>query len=139
MATQTRSPTGNGATSQWTGSANPASPWLDVSDASDSTYISRADSNGSHVFAFTAFDIASSAIASLTVTFRAARTAAGACTAQARIRVGGTSYNGTQQALTETITDLTEVCATNPATSVAWVEADIEGHGRESAATVWAQ
>jgi hypothetical protein len=133
VATQTRQPTGNHTTTGFTGSSG-GNQWEDCDEGvaaadDDTTYIFRQDSAANHEFTYTAFSIASSSIASVTIRYRARRTAAGPATVASTIIIGGTRFNGTNNAQAVTYATFEEVMTTNPATLAAWTEADVEGTG----------
>lgn len=132
MATQDRSPTGDYSIA-WTplGGGN---NYVEVDDApgapdDDTTYNYRQNSNGQDHFTFSAFSIDSSAVAKLTITIRAMRTAAGATNTKSQVVVGGTLYTGAVMSSQTTWTDHPQDWLTNPDTGSAWIEADIEGTG----------
>lgn len=100
--------------------------WEDVDDAvgapdDASSYIHSQTTSHVQHFTFAAFSTGSSSINRVTVTFRAQRTAAGACSMNGRIRQVANSA-GSNQALTTSWTNYTVDFLTNPTSGVAWVD-----------------
>jgi hypothetical protein len=144
QATQDRLPTNNGLSLGWynaastqcgaSGTDNPNCALLvdDAVGAPDdaTTYIKQhVGSNTQSFSSSSAFDIASSAIASVQVIARCQRTVAGAISVQAMIRVNGSNSFASTQAVATSWTDYTFTWTTNPGTAAAWLEADVEGSG----------
>lgn len=134
MATQDRLPTGIGFINYWTATAG-ANKWEDVDDPigtpdDDTSYISHATSFQEQLFAFTAFAITSSAIASVTVSAVCREvSSADANDISLGLRVNGTYYNGSNKSLTTSYATYTTTWLTNPNTGSSWIEADVEGTG----------
>lgn len=134
MATQDRLPTGDSATNDnWTALGG-GSKFSEVDDPvgtpdEDTSYINKSGAGAApQDFTFTAFDISSSAIASITVTLRT-RVAAGVVSTIVRIKVNGTAYTTGSIATSGSYTNKTNTWLTNPNTGVDWTEADVEGTG----------
>jgi len=129
-ASQTRVPTGTGAGGSWTASATTVYGDTDETPDSpnDTDYAYKADTAGYHYFTFTAFSISSSSIDNVTVNLRCRETVADS-SIRGNLRVNGTNYVGSDKTLTESFTDQTAVWSTNPATGIAWTEAEVEGGG----------
>lgn len=126
MSTQEKNPTSD-VYMAWASTG--ANGWSVCADSDDATYIYEAVTDyDSYRFGYTAFDISSSAIQSVQVKYRAKVTAAK--NFKAILRVGTTSYYSANKALTTDWVDYTSTeWLTNPATSAAWLEADVEGTG----------
>jgi len=132
MATDTRVPTGNSAVANdFTASAGNRWECVDdpVGSPNDATdFVFKQNSNGTQRFTHAAFSIpGGSTINSVTVRFRAQRTAAGACTLAPMIRVGSTNTTGTSQAMTTSWADYFQTWATNPNTASAWTVDQVNG------------
>lgn len=129
MATQERLPTANGPQTDWT--ASEGDLYACVNDSSDTTYIST--SNGTPLvaystFAFSAFDIFSSAISKVSITIRHLDSGTDQSVA-GRLIIGGTPYNSAVIYPGASFANTTIDWATNPKTLSAWTEADVEGTG----------
>lgn len=130
MATQDRNPTGDGASVQWTPSTG-STHWnlVDEVTANDDTdYVSATTANIKDLFTFSAFSITSDDITSVKVILRV-RTLTGTRTPSAILRVNGTNYLTSLGSIGVTWTTITTTWSTNPDTSLAWTEADVEGTG----------
>jgi len=128
MATQIRRPSGNGPENNWDASAG--NNYDCVSDQSDATYVYRlSGSQANEMYSFPAFDISSSAISGLTITVRHKDDDAAGSYIRHRIIVGGSIYYGDDVYPGADWADLSYEWTTNPKTSAAWTEADIEGTG----------
>lgn len=134
-ATQDRLPTGDSSGSNtWTASSA-GSKFEDVDDPigtpdDDTTYISIAESGGAQQFTFSAFDIPNGAtINSVSVLFRCKSPNGGDVTLRPRVRVGGTDNGHSPLTMTTSYANYTRSFTTNPVTTVAWTEADVEGTG----------
>lgn len=133
---QQRLPTSDSATyNEWTASGG-GSKFADVDDTigaddADTTYISEAFGGLPSVqaFGFTAFSITSSAITNVQVVAIARQTGAnGQLRGGLRIGVGTVNdYQSAAQALSGSYTTYTFTFATNPQTTAAWTEAEVEG------------
>ena len=136
VLSQDRLPTGNGGATNWTVSGC-SNAWDCVDDPIGTpddltTYLYIQNSGANRRFTFPAFSITSTSIISLTVTARCTRTAYGAVSLQGEIKVNGvgaTTNDAPAQGVGTGWAYYTFTWATNPATSLAWVEADIEGVG----------
>lgn len=130
MATQTRFPTSNHATSNWTSSTG-GNKWEDVDEAvgspdDDTTYIYRQASDGSQVFNYTAFAITPTAINKVTVTSVTRRTSVGVNQVRNILFTGTTARLGTAQDLSDSYVIYATDWLTNPQTGAAWEENEIE-------------
>jgi len=133
--TQNRLPTGDGSLNFTPFPASPATNYDKIDDPigtpdEDTTYIYRSDTNQTDEYTFTAFDITSTSIASITVTARARIAAGSGQTLKVGIQVNLTDYLGaTDHAITGSYANYSDTWTTNPNTGSAWVEADVEGTG----------
>lgn len=132
MATQTRVPTGTGATSEYAALGG-GTKWSEVDDPvgtpdDATTYIYNSVANNREEwFTFAAFAIPDgSTINGVTVRMRGQRTAAGTLSHQVGIRVGAAQFMSGNLAAQTTWTDHSNTWATNPATTLAWTEAEVE-------------
>lgn len=134
MATDTRVPTSTGFFTQWTSSSG-GDVYQDVDDAvgapdDGTTYGYMQDSNGAHFFGFSAFSVpAGATINSVTVRWRAQRTAAGGLNVRSFLRVNGSNYFGSSQSVATTWGNFSAVYSTNPDTGIAWTVNDVNGTG----------
>lgn len=134
---QVRTPTGVIAgQDQWLSSTG-GSKWADVHDPwggedDAASYVYERDAVARQMFSFAPFDLTNVAeIVGVTLTVRHARTAAGPVTIQPLLRIGETvgfgETAGPRGAVaTESWTTTQFVWTTNPATSAAWTESDVE-------------
>jgi hypothetical protein len=111
-------------------SSSTTNVWEDVDDTpgaedGDTTYGYRQTSIGYHMFTFTAFSITSSSITNVTVGFICRETVADS-SIRARLLSGGTGYTGSNKSLTSDYAESTQVWDTNPDTSSAWIESEVE-------------
>ncbi len=133
---QQRLPTSDSATyNEWNASGG-GSKFADVDDTigaddADSTYISKVFGSlpAVQAFGFTAFSITSSAITNVQVVAIARQTGAdGQLRGGLRIGAGPVNdYQSSAQALSGSYTTYTFTFATNPQTTSAWTEAEVEG------------
>lgn len=133
MATQTRVPTGNGATTDFT-AVGAATVWEACDDPVGSpddstTYGLLAAANGSHYFTFSPPSIpAGSTINSVTVVSR--NEAVGSSwTSSNNVRVGGANFSSATSTVSTTVgfVDHSRSWLTNPATTLAWTVDEING------------
>lgn len=126
-------PTGNGATNTWTPNGA-ATNWESVDDPvgspdDDTTYSSRADSDGDQMFTFNTPAI-SGTINSVSVTTRYRAGASTFVLLTRVLRVGGTDYYGSGAVVSSTsYVTTTTTWVTNPRTGVAWTANDVNGVG----------
>lgn len=139
-ATQDRLPTANATDSNWTysgstsGCTSDATKWACVDDPigshdSATTYVYRQTSNSNQMFEYTDFNINSTAITNIILTYICQYTGGDGLNIVARIQVNGTEYTGTADAITTSWASYSNTWTTNPNTSLAWTEADVEGTG----------
>lgn len=137
MATQTRIPTGDGATAQHSVLSG-TTRWEMVDDNAagdpvgaaddDTSYIYRTANNATTTFTCSAFSISASAIEKVSVTYRR-QNATGSSFDRAILTVNGVGYEDTSQATPSAYGDRTRDWTTNPGTLAAWTEADVNGTG----------
>lgn len=128
MATQSRLPTGDGGTLQHTASAGNRFECVDDpigTPDDDSTYIFRTANNATTTFTFTAFDITSSAIEKVSVTYRR-QNATGSSFDRGAVLVSAVLRESTSEATPGSYGERTVEWTTNPATGSAWTEAEVE-------------
>lgn len=135
MATQTRLPTGDSAVDNGWSSSSGTTKTADVDDPigspdDDTTYAFKNGANANQLHTFSAFSIpVGSTAITVSVIYRPRRTSTSLNT-NARIRVGGTTYEeGAGVVAGSTYSTRTVNWATNPATSAAWTVADVNGTG----------
>lgn len=131
MALAQAYPTSGGIGGFWSSSSS-TNVWLDIDELkgapNDDTDYMFITVNGDHYINHVDFAIDSSAIAKVTM-FMRARMTTGAASLFPYLRVNGTDYIGSGNALSTSYADYTEDWTTNPDTAASWLEADVEGSG----------
>lgn len=134
MATQTRTPTGDSSVDNGWSSSSGTTKAADVDDAvgspdDDTTYAFKngANANQLHTFSAATIPIGATSI-TVSVVYRARRTST-SLTVMPRIRVGGTTFEGSGAVPGSTYANRQVDWATNPATSAAWTVPDVNGTG----------
>jgi len=132
VATQTRAPTSDIAENgTWSG-ASAGTRYTAVDDHPDSggaDALVHGTTVGNITFGMAAFSIpAGSTITKVDVNYYDSKNGAGGVLLSSRVRVNGTAYNAsTHDAVNGGITLRTDTWTTNPETSVAWTDTDING------------
>lgn len=135
MATQTRLPTGNGASSSWA-ATGVATAWEACDDPigtpdDDTTYAGEVDTNGDQLFTSDPFTVpAGATINSVSVFSRHRREGGTTWVRRAVLRVGGSNFfSGTGTISSTTYVEATSVFVNNPATGLAWTVDQVNGVG----------
>lgn len=130
MATVVLRPNGAGASTQWTPNGAAANWQCVGSNDGDTTYVSSATSGHTDLYTIDASTLPANAIISgITVSYRIRRVTGGInLQHSARVRTGGTTYNGGTGTITGASVSYqlsSFAWATNPNTGVAWTVANI--------------
>lgn len=124
-------PTGNGNSSQLTGSdGNSTDNYLLVDENDpddDSTYVESSTSGQKDTYAFQNMSHTPASINGLQINLMAKKDDAGARSIASVIRSGGSDTDGTTQALSTSYVDYLQISETDPNTAAAWTQSGFDG------------
>ena len=121
-------PDGAGNSTQWTPSAG--SNWQNVDDEEpndDTDYNSEGTAGDKDLYTLTALPTSAGSVAGIREITRHRKDDAGAATIRQLIRTGSTDYEGSDVVVGDNYTYAQAIRETNPNTSAAWTESEING------------